>query len=88
MLKSKMAVSSASSGNSKVWDLELDPKLKQTARAATRRPSHIRTHVSIAAIKFPASGKYDVILDSFVAITPTMHVRGEKALFDVIMHKI
>ena len=38
--------------------------------------------------KFPASGKYDAILDSCVTTTTTMHVRAAKALFYVIMHKV
>ena len=33
-----------------VWDLELDPKLKQIARATTQQHSHIRTPVSITAV--------------------------------------
>ena len=37
---------------------------------------------------FPASGKYDAILDSFVTTTPTMQVRSAKALFDVITQKV
>ena len=48
--KSKTAASSTSSGGiSKIigsFDLS---KLKQIARDATRRPSHIKTHVSITA---------------------------------------
>ena len=39
-------------------------------------------------LNFPASGKYDAILDSFVTTTTTMHVRAAKTLFGVIMHKV
>ena len=35
--------------------------------------------------KFPASRKYNAILDSFVTKTPTMDVWAAKALFDAIM---
>ena len=38
--------------------------------------------------KFPASEKYDAILDSFVTTTLTVHVPATKASFDVIMHKV
>ena len=38
--------------------------------------------------KFPASGKYDAILDSLVTTTTTMHVRAAKVMFDVIVHKV
>ena len=48
-LKSKMAAGIW--GDRKVRDLELDPKSNKTnRRAVTRRPSHIRTRVSITAI--------------------------------------
>ena len=43
---------------------------------------------ALLPFKFPASGKYDVILDSFVNTTPTMHVQTAKVLFDVTMHKV
>ena len=43
---------------------------------------------ALLRFKFPASEKYDAILDSFVTTTPTMHVRATKASFDVIMHKV
>ena len=49
--QSKMAASSTSIGGIvKERHLELDPKLKQIARAVNQRPSHIRTHGSITAI--------------------------------------
>ena len=49
--------------------------LKEISRAATRRPSHIKTHTSIS-FKFQALGKHDAILDSFATTTPTMHARA------------
>ena len=50
-LKFKMVASSASSGgNSKSTGSRARSKVKQIALVATRRPSHIRTHVSIIAI--------------------------------------
>ena len=38
--------------------------------------------------KFPASRKYNTILNSCATTTITMHVRAGKALFYVIMHKV
>ena len=50
-LKSKMAASSASSaGNGKNTKELTYLKAQEIPRATTRRPSHIRTHVSISAI--------------------------------------
>ena len=43
---------------------------------------------ALLPFKFPASGKYDAILDSFVTTTTTMQVQAAKALFYVIMHKV
>ena len=43
---------------------------------------------ALLSFKFPASGKYDGILNVFVTTTPTVRVRAVKALFDVIMHKV
>ena len=40
----------------------------------------------LSLFKFPASGKYDAVLDSFVTTTTTMHVRAAKALSYVILH--
>ena len=46
-------------------------------------------HMSaLLPFRFPAPGKYDAVLDSFVTTTPTMHVLVAKELFDVIMHKV
>ena len=58
----------------KVRDLWSIWKLKQIARAANRRPSHMRTHVSITAI--------------YISQTSTMHVRAAKALSYVTMYKV
>ena len=44
--------------------------------------------IALLPFKFPASGKYDAMLDSYVSTTPTMHVRAAKALFEIIMHKV
>ena len=87
-LKSKMAAShgASSGGNSKCMAYKARSKVKQVARAATRRPSHIRTRVSITVIKLPALEKYDAIFDSFVTTTPTMDVQAGKALLDVIIY--
>ena len=43
---------------------------------------------ALVPFKFPDSGKYDAILDSFVTTTTTMHVRVAKALFYVITYKV
>ena len=89
-LKSKMKVIS-------VWPyLEILAQFYLTyLKAQTNRPSrnstaqpHQNTCQHYCHLNFQASGKYGVILDSFVTTTPTMHVRAAKALFDVIMHKL
>ena len=89
-LKSKMATSSA-------WSyLEiLDQFYLTNLKSQTIRPSrystaepHQNTCLHYCYLNFPLSGKYNAILDSFVTITPTMHVRATNALFDVIMHKV
>ena len=78
-LKFKMASSSASGGgNSK--SKQYLTYLKLSSRKSPEPPNPTRTHVSISAIKFPASGKYGAILDSCVTTTTTMHVRAAKEL--------
>ena len=67
-------------------------------KAQTNRPSYCKSlldgpatseHMSaLLPFKFPASEKYDAILDSFVTTTPRRHVRAVKALFDFIMYKV
>ena len=44
--------------------------------------------LALLLFKFPASGKYDAIMNSYVTTTSTMHVRAAKALFYVIMPKV
>ena len=89
-LKSKMAPGSASSGgNSRLEQFYLTYLKAQTnRRTPTQWPSTYIEHVSLLPFKFPASGNYDAMLDSFVTTTPTMDVQAVKALFDVIMHKV
>ena len=56
-LKSKMATSSASGGgNSKNLGSRAISKVKQIARAATRRPSHIRTSQHYCHLNFSLRG--------------------------------
>ena len=49
-LKSKIAASTLVVGNSKSTYYFTYLKAQRNPRAATKRPSHIRTHVSISAI--------------------------------------
>ena len=42
---------------------------------------------ALPPFKFPASGKYDAILDAFVTTTPTMHVQDNSRSCKSIMHK-
>ena len=71
----------------KVRDIELDPKSNKSPEPLLDG-SATSEHVSaLSRFKFPTSGKYDAILDSFVTATPTMHVQAAKALFAIIMHK-
>ena len=81
-LKSKMAVSSASSGrNSKIiasFDLsELKAQTYCASRYSTLPllPATSGHMSALLLFEFTASGKYDATLDSFVATTITMHVR-------------
>ena len=87
-LKSKMAASSASSGDnstgSVLFDLSDSNKLPEPLLDGPATSEHM---LALLPFKIPASGKYDAILDSFVTTTPTMHVRAAKSLFDVTMHK-
>ncbi|CAH3044979.1 unnamed protein product [Porites evermanni] len=70
-LKSKMAASCASSGgNRKSSNKYSEPLLDRPA---------ISEHLSaFLPFKFPASGKYNAILDSCVTATTTMHVRSSR----------
>ena len=70
----------------KVRDLELSESSSKSPEPLLDGLA-ISEHMSaLLPFKFPALGKYDAILDSFVTTTPTMHVRAAKAFFDVIMH--
>ena len=71
-----------------VRDLELDTKSNKSPEPLFNGPATLEHMPALLPFKFPASGKYNPILDSFVTTTPTMHVRAAKALFDVIMHKV
>ena len=72
----------------KVQDLDVDPKPNKFPEPLLDGPATSEHMSALLALKFPASGNYDAILDSLVTTTPTMHVRAAKALFDVIMNKI
>ena len=85
-LKSKMATSSASSeGNSEIivsFDLSESSNKSPEPLLDSSATSELMS--ALLPFKFPASGKYNAILDSFVATTTTMHVRAAKVLFYVI----
>ena len=88
-LKSKMAASST-------WSyLEIPYHLFYISESSNKPPGPLldgpatsEQMSTLLSFKFPASGKDDAILDSFMTTTPTMHVRAAKALFDVIMYKV
>ena len=86
-LKSKMAVSSGSSGgNSIVFDLtESSNKSPEPLLDDPATSEHMSAFLPFTLL---ASGEYDAILDSCVTTTTTMHVRAAKALFYVIMYKV
>ena len=69
-------------------DLDLSESSNKSLEPLLDGPSTFEHMSALLLFKFPASGKYDAILDSFVTTAPTMHVRAAKALFDVIMHKV
>ena len=82
-LKSKMVISHASSGGkSKIivsFDLpESSNKLPKPLLDGSATSEHMS---ALLTFKFPASGKYDTILDSFVTTTPAMYVRAAIELF-------
>ena len=64
---------------------ESSNKLSEPLLDGPAKSEHMST---LLPFKFPASGKYDAILNSFVTTTTTMHVQARKALFYVIMHKV
>ena len=83
MLKSKIAASSASSGgNSKIIvSFDLSESSNKSPEPLLDSPATSKHMSALLPFKFPASEKYDAILDSFVATTTTMHGRAAKALF-------
>ena len=82
-LKSKMAaVSTSSGGNSK------RNKRKKTPASQIDGPATSENMSALLPFKFPASRKYDAILNSCVTTTTTMHVRAAKASLYVIMHNV
>ena len=90
MLKSKMAESSASRGeNSKIIvSFDLSESSNKSPEPLLDGPATSEHVPSFLSFKFPASGKHDAILDSFLTTTTKMHVRVEKALFYVVIHKV
>jgi len=82
-LKSKMAASSASSGrNSKmIVSFDLSESSNKSPELLLHDPATLEHMLALLPFKFPASGKYEAILDSFVTTTTTMNVQTEKALF-------
>ena len=89
-LKSKMVGSSASiGGNSKMVVLfDLSESSNESSEPLLEGPATSEHMSVLLPFRFPASGKYNAILDSFVTTTTTPHVRAAKALFDVITHKV
>ena len=83
VLKSKMAASSASSGrNSKmIVSFDLSESSNKSPELLLHDPATLEHMLALLPFKFPASGKYEAILDSFVTTTTTMNVQAEKALF-------
>ena len=83
VLKSKMAASSASSGrNSKmIVSFDLSESSNKSPELLLHDPATLEHMLALLPFKFPASGKYETILDSFVTTTTTMNVQAEKALF-------
>ena len=81
-LKSKMAAGSARDSGPVSFDLSessnKSPELLLDGPATSEYMS------TLLPFQFPASRKYDAILDSFVITTPTMHFRAAKALFEVL----
>ena len=71
----------------KVWDLELKESSNESPAPLLDGPTTSEHMSALLSFKFPASGKYDAILDSIVTTTPTMHDDAAKTLFDVIMQK-
>ena len=88
--KSKVAASTASSGeNRKSKGSRARSKVKQIARTATRRPSHITAHVCINAnLNFPLRENTTPYWIRSGLQLQQYQVRAAKALFDVIMHKV
>ena len=57
----------------KVQDLELDPKSNKSPEPLLDGLAISEHMTALLPFKFPVSGKYDALLDSFVTTTPTMH---------------
>ena len=72
----------------KVRDLDLSESSNKSPEPLLDGSATSEHMSALLSFKFPASGKYDAILDSFVTTTPTMHVRTAEALFYAIMHKV
>ena len=89
-LKSKLVASSASSGgNGKIIvSFDLSESSNKSPEPLLDGPATSEHMSALLPFKFPASGKYDAILDSFVTTTTTMHVQAAKALFHVIIDKV
>ena len=76
-LKSNMAATGAWPYSESVL---FDPSesSKKSAEPLLDGPATTEHMSALLPFKFPASGKYDAILDSFVTTTRTMHVRAAK----------
>ena len=72
----------------KVRDLDLSESSNKPPEPLLDGPATSEHMSALLPFKFPASGKYEAILDSFVTKTPTMHVRAAKELLDVVMHMV
>ena len=80
MLKSKMAASSGR--NSKmIVSFDLSESSNKSPELLLHDPATLEHMLALLPFKFPTSGKYKAILDSFVTTTTTMNVQAEKALF-------
>ena len=74
---------SASSGrNSKmIVSFDLSESSNKSPALLLHDPATVEHMLALLPFKFPASGKYEAILDSFVTSTTTMNIQAEKALF-------
>ena len=79
MLKSKMAASSGR--NSKmIVSFDLSESSNKSPELLLHDPATLEHMLALLPFKFPASGKYKAILDSFVTTTTTMNVQAEFAV--------